>query len=39
LRYGIQSIPNFIVLRDGEVRFRQAGLSNADQLVAWVEAG
>jgi len=37
-RFGVRSIPNFVVLRGGEVRFRQAGLSRAEQLVAWMEA-
>ena len=30
--YGIQSVPTLIVFRDGEIRWRQSGVTRADQL-------
>ena len=35
-RYNIQGIPNFIVFRQGEVAFQQAGLVKADTMVSWL---
>lgn len=35
-RYGVQSIPTLLVLRDGEPIARQVGALPADRLVAWV---
>jgi thioredoxin 1 len=30
--YGIQSVPTLIVFRDGQVKWRQSGVTRADQL-------
>jgi thioredoxin 1 len=30
--YGIQSVPTLIVFRDGEIKWRQSGVTRADQL-------
>jgi len=30
--YGIQSVPTLIVFRDGQIRWRQSGVTRADQL-------
>jgi thioredoxin 2 len=39
-RYGVQGIPNFLVIKDGKVRLQRAGLVDAAQLERWVvEAG
>jgi thioredoxin 2 len=35
-RFGVRSIPNFMVLRDGKVVKEQAGLVPHDQLEEWV---
>ncbi|HET9614777.1 MAG TPA: thioredoxin domain-containing protein, partial [Candidatus Limnocylindrales bacterium] len=37
-RYGVQGIPNFVVLRDGAVVVQQAGLVPADRMVEWLTA-
>jgi hypothetical protein len=37
-RYGVQSIPNFVVLKDGRVVLQQAGLVDAAQLGSWLAA-
>ena len=37
-RYRVQSIPNFVVLRDGRVVRQQAGLVDAAQLGSWLAA-
>jgi|SRR5579875_2421132 len=37
-RYRVQSIPNFVVLRNGQVARQQAGLVSRDQMRAWLEA-
>ena len=37
-RYGVQSIPNFVVLKDGRVVVQQAGLVDAAQLGSWLAA-
>ena len=36
-RFRVQSIPNFVVLRDGRVVFQQAGLVGRDQMRSWLE--
>jgi thioredoxin 2 len=36
-RYGVQGIPHFVVLRDGQVVVSQAGLVRAAQLFEWIE--
>jgi thioredoxin 2 len=36
-RYRIQSIPNFVVFRDGGIVFQQPGLVRRDQMRAWLE--
>ena len=37
-RFGVQSIPNFVVLRDGQVVFQQAGLAPRAEMRRWLEA-
>jgi thioredoxin 2 len=37
-RYGVQSIPNFVVLKDGRTVRQQAGLVRAAEMVAWLRA-
>jgi len=36
-RYGVQSIPNFVVLQDGKVTFQQAGLVPRQQMRGWLQ--
>jgi thioredoxin 2 len=36
-RYGVQSIPNFVVLRNGRMVFQQPGLVRRDQMRTWLE--
>lgn len=36
-RYGVQGIPNFVVLRKGQVVLQQAGVVSAAQMRAWLE--
>jgi thioredoxin 2 len=35
-RYGVQGIPNFVVLKDGKVVFQQAGLVRSAQMEQWL---
>jgi thioredoxin 2 len=35
-RYGVRGIPNFMVLKAGEVVFQQAGLANHQQMRTWL---
>jgi len=37
-RYGVQGIPNFVVLKDGQVKLQQAGLVSAAQMRTWLES-
>jgi thioredoxin 2 len=37
-RFGVQSIPNFVVLRGGHVVFQQAGLAPRAEMRRWLEA-
>ncbi|HET7453175.1 MAG TPA: thioredoxin domain-containing protein [Thermoanaerobaculia bacterium] len=37
-RFGVQGIPNFVVLHRGEVVSQQAGLVPADRMVQWLAA-
>jgi thioredoxin 2 len=37
-RFGVQSIPNFVVLRGGRVVFQQAGLVPRAEMRRWLEA-
>lgn len=37
-RFGVQSIPNFVVLRSGRVAFQQAGLVPRAEMRRWLEA-
>ena len=37
-RFGVQSIPNFVVLLDGRVVFQQAGLAPRAEMRRWLEA-
>jgi thioredoxin 2 len=36
-RFGVQSIPNFVVLRDGRVVFQRAGLAPRAEMRRWLE--
>jgi thioredoxin 2 len=36
-RYGVQGIPNFIVLRNGRLAFQQAGVARRADMRAWIE--
>jgi thioredoxin 2 len=36
-RYGVQGIPNFVVLKDGRVAFQQAGLAPHREMQRWLE--
>jgi thioredoxin 2 len=36
-RFRVQSIPNFVVLRNGQVVLQQAGLVSRDQMRRWLE--
>jgi thioredoxin 2 len=35
-RYGVQAIPNFVVLKDGRVVFQQPGLARQTQMEEWL---
>jgi thioredoxin 2 len=37
-RFGVQGIPNFVVLRDGEVVVQQAGLVPSERMLEWISA-
>lgn len=37
-RFGVQGIPNFVVLRNGEVVKQQAGVVGPDEMKRWLEA-
>jgi thioredoxin 2 len=37
-RYGVQGIPNFVVLKDGRAVFQQAGVAPAHEMQRWLEA-
>jgi thioredoxin 2 len=37
-RFGVQSIPNFVVLREGRVTFQQAGLAPRAEMRRWLES-
>ena len=37
-RFGVQGIPNFVVLRDGMVVGQQAGLVSASRMLEWLSA-
>ncbi len=36
-RYGVQSIPNFVVLREGRVIMQRAGVPPRSELRRWLE--
>ena len=36
-RFRVQSIPNFVVIRDGQTVFSQPGLVDRNQMRAWLE--
>jgi thioredoxin 2 len=38
-RYGVRSIPNFVVLRNGRAVRQQAGVVRHDELKRWLENG
>jgi thioredoxin 2 len=35
-QFGVQGIPNFVVLNGGKVSFQQAGLAGSDQMKDWL---
>ena len=37
-RYGVQGIPNFVVLKDGTLVAQHAGLAPAHEMQRWLEA-
>jgi thioredoxin 2 len=37
VRYQVQSIPNFVVIRNGRIVLQQPGLVRRDQMRAWLE--
>jgi thioredoxin 2 len=37
-RFGVQSIPNFVVLRGGRAVFQRAGLAPRAEMRRWIEA-
>jgi thioredoxin 2 len=37
-RYRVQGIPNFVVLRDGQVVVQQAGVTPRSQMRRWLES-
>ena len=37
-QYGVQGIPNFLVLKDGRVVFQQAGVVPHTQMERWLES-
>jgi thioredoxin 2 len=38
-RYGVRSIPNFVVLRNGQAVRQHAGVVRHDELKRWLENG
>ncbi len=36
-RFRVESIPNFVVLRNGEMVFQRPGLAQRDQMRSWLE--
>ena len=36
-RYGVQGIPNFVVMRDGRPVFQQAGVVRHTEMVRWLD--
>jgi thioredoxin 2 len=37
-RFGVQGIPNFVVLKDGRAVFQRAGVAPAQEMRRWLEA-
>ena len=37
-RFGIRSIPNFVVFRDGSVVFQRAGVTPRGEMRKWLES-
>jgi len=37
-RYRVQSIPNFVILKNGRVAMQRAGLAPRDQMRSWLQA-
>ncbi|MCC6131607.1 MAG: thiol reductase thioredoxin [Acidobacteria bacterium] len=37
VRFRVQSIPNFVVFRNGIVRRQKAGLASPEQILSWLE--
>jgi thioredoxin 2 len=38
MRYGVQGIPNFVVIRDGRTVFQQAGVVPHSEMNRWLDA-
>jgi thioredoxin 2 len=36
-RYGVQSIPNFVLFQEGRVVFQRAGVASRDEMRRWLE--
>ena len=36
-RYGVQGIPNFVVLKNGRIAFQQAGVARRADMRGWIE--
>ena len=36
-RFGVQSIPNFVILRNGQPVFQKAGVASAAEMQRWIE--
>ena len=37
-RYGVQGIPNFVVIKEGKTVFQQAGVVPHTEMTRWLEA-
>jgi thioredoxin 2 len=37
-RFGVRSIPNFVILKNGRSVFQQAGVASAADMAKWLES-